>query len=252
MKSRSFFPMAILAAGAVGSALLAADKAVAPATAPTGDVFFTRFVEASGGEAAIRQRTSRLSQGEISIPALGIRGHLQLLQTATGKTVQTLEVGPGMTFSMGSDGTVAWINIPGVGVQEMEGDQRTQFLDDSDLFRTLNLSKRFTKTEVKSPEKLAGVECDVVVGTTKAGKVETLYFSRPDGLLRRWDREILTQEGTWAPGETWIEDYRTVDGLKVPFKTRQPKPETGAYEIELSEIRHGVPTPEEKFKKPVS
>ena len=231
--------------------LTAADKASIPPE-PSGEAILARFVEVSGGESAIRQKTARLSKGRISVPAMGVNGDLEILQATGGKTVQTFVLGPGISATMGTDGSLAWMNIPGIGVQEMEGDQRRQFMEDVDLFRMLQLGKRFTKTEVKAPQKLGAVECDVVLGTTKEGKTETLCFERSTGLLLRWDREMLTQTGSWAPGETWWEDYRTVDGLKLPFKIRQPKPESGAFEIEISEIQHGVPTPGEKFKKPAA
>lgn len=232
-------------------ALTAADKASIPPE-PSGNAILARFVEVSGGESAIRQKTARLSKGRISLPAMGVNGDLEILQATGGKTVQTFVLGPGVSAAMGTDGSLAWMNIPGIGVQEMEGDQRRQFMEDADLFRMLQLGKRFTRTEVKSPQKLGPLECDVVVGNTREGKTETLYFDRATGLLLRWDREMLTQTGSWSPGETWWEDYRTVDGLKLPFKVRQPKPESGAFEIEISEIQHGVPTPDEKFKKPAA
>ena len=240
-----------MASAELHPALIAADKSAAAPVSPA-DAHFVRFIEASGGEPAIRKRTTRQTKGRISIPSMGINGSLEILQSATGKTVQTFELGPGVTFAMGSDGAIVWMKIPGLGVQEMEGDQRRQFVEDSDLYRMLNLSSRFTRKDVKGPKSLGAVECDVVVGTTKEGKTETFFFARSNGLLIRWDREILTQTGAWAPGETWLEDYRTVDGLKVPFKIRQMKPDSDAFEIEIHEIRHGVPVPDNKFTKPAA
>lgn len=243
---------------ALGAALLgvlpamAADEKPAAATdrRPAGNALITRFIKASGGETALRQRTSRLTKGRISVPSLGVNGGMEILQAAASKSLQTFEIGPGVTFAMGSDGTTAWMNIPGIGVMEMEGDQRQQFIAESDLYRMLSLRTRFTKSEVKPSQKLGAMECDVLVGTTKDGKTETLYFSHATGLLARWDRDILSQDGSWASGENWLEDYRSVDGLQLPFKIRQPKPESGAFEMEIQEIRHGVPTPDDRFKKP--
>lgn len=254
MKLFSLLP--VLALGVILFRMVPAASA-AESPAPTtpkkpGDALISRFIEASGGETAIRQRTSRLTKGRISVPALGVNGTMELLQGAGGKTLQTFELAPGVAFVMGSDGTVAWMNIPGIGIQEMEGDQRDQFIAESDLYRMLSLAGRFVTSEVKDTQKLGAIECDVMVGTTKGGKKETLYFSRSTGLLVRWDREILSQDGSWAQGENWLEDYRSVDGLQLPFKIRQPKPESGAFEMEFLEIRLGVPVPDDKFKKPAA
>ncbi|MBX3731888.1 MAG: hypothetical protein KF791_04760 [Verrucomicrobiae bacterium] len=227
----------------------AADPPAAKAPA-TADAAFARFVEALGGEKAVREQTTRQTKGRLSVPAMGLEGNIEMLQSAPRRTLQVIEVAPGMTLSMGSDGTVAWMTFPGIGAQEIEGEQRQNFIEDADIFRMLELPKRYSKSETKGSQKLDDVEVDLVVGTTPAGRTETLYFSRADGLLRRWDRQILTQAGSWEPGETWLEDYRAVDGIQVPFKIRQPKPESGAFEIVVSEVKHGVPAPAERFRKP--
>ena len=49
--------------------------------------------------------------------------------------------------------------------------------------------------------------------------------------------------------ENDFEDYRDVDGIKLPFTTRQKAPQ-GGMSIQLREIKHNVPIDDAKFAVP--
>ncbi len=209
-----------------------------------------RFVTASGGEAAFKKLTTRLTTGNFESPAMGIAGSLEILQATPQKMFQKLSVGDFATITMGTDGRMAWINIPGVGVQEMEGEVSKQFTEDGDMLALLSNSSRLTNLVVKTPATVEGTPCAVVAGTNSRGQAETLYFGKDSGLMLRWDRLKLDPLGQWVATETLFSDYREVDGLKLPFKVAQKVPSDQAFTLVITRIEHGVPAPEEQFKKP--
>jgi hypothetical protein len=83
------------------------------------------------------------------------------------------------------------------------------------------------------------------------GKSERLYFDIESGLLRRRISYLRTLIAA-IPQQTDFEDYRDVDGLKVPFTITMAYVDAGSQPIvrRFSEIKLNVPIPESKFEKP--
>jgi len=237
--------------------LSAADAAKAPETGKSAAgpdaaavQVFRRFVEVSGGEAAIRKRASRLTVASFESPTLGIKGTLEMLQAVPRRMLQKMIVGNGAALTMGTDGKVAWMNLPGAGVQQMDGLQRDQFIEESDLLGLLEYSTRFAYATVKAPTKVGEVDCVVVSGISRLGKPETMYFAKETGLLHRWDRPKLNPASEWSDTQTVYEDYRDVDGLKVPFKISQKEPADQAFVLIVTSVKHDVDAGEDRFKQP--
>ncbi len=51
--------------------------------------------------------------------------------------------------------------------------------------------------------------------------------------------------------QSFLDDYRDVDGVKIPFKLRQV---TSAFtiDIKIEEVKHNVPIDDAKFNKPAA
>lgn len=96
---------------------------------------------------------------------------------------------------------------------------------------------------------LASREVFVIDGTRPSGGVERLYFDSMSGLLVRQD---LTMEG--AQGKTTLvlefEDYREIDGVKLPFIRRWSRPDF-TFTQKIDEIKHNVAIEDARFEKPV-
>jgi len=210
----------------------------------------TRFIDASGGETSLRKQPTRLTIGSFESPAMGVHGTIEILQAAPRQMFQKLIIASTATITMGTDGQQAWMNVPGVGVQLMDGLQRDQFIEESDLLALLEYPKRFVNLGVKPPSKVNGIDCLVVGGINKLGKAETMYFERASGLLLRWDRSKLDPSSNWADTETYFEDYREVDGVKLPFKISQKMPADQAFNLVITSVKHGVETTADRFKVP--
>jgi hypothetical protein len=88
----------------------------------------------------------------------------------------------------------------------------------------------------------------VILATPPDGSPIKLYYDTQTGLQARMDLEVDTPQGR-VPIETTVEDYRDVDGVKLPFLTRQDSPMAKAV-IKLTEVKSNVAIDDARFKKP--
>ena len=104
------------------------------------------------------------------------------------------------------------------------------------------------RQEQKGKQKVGDREAYVIVATPAAGSPEKWYFDTQTGLLIRTDSERESPEGK-VPVEAYLEDYKEIDGVKLPFTLRQVLPAFSII-IKISEVKHNVPIEDSKFDKP--
>jgi hypothetical protein len=103
---------------------------------------------------------------------------------------------------------------------------------------------------VKGKEKVGDKDVNVLTLTPAEGAPETWYFDATSGLLAKMDLERDSPQGKMAV-EVFQEDYKDVDGIKIPHTIRQI---TSAFTIiiKLQEVKHNVPIDDTKFNKPAA
>ena len=102
-------------------------------------------------------------------------------------------------------------------------------------------------------EKIGDRNTIVVTGRTADKKVERLYFDAESGLLLRRISYTQTMVGV-IPYQIDFEDYRDVDGVKLPFTVRVSAVEVGnpVSTRTYSEIKLNAPIDDVKFKMPAA
>lgn len=215
---------------------------------PTVAEILAKYVQAIGGRAANEKIKSRVSKGTIEIPAAGISGTVENYSTAPGKSFSTGNI-PGIGVLMdGFDGTTGWVVNPLQGNRDKAGPELQQLKLTSDFYREINLDKVYSKLELKGTDKVGDAEVYVVVATSGDLPAETFYFDTRSGLLLRSDSTVISPEGNTAT-KTFFEDYRDLDGVKIPFRTRAILPQ---FELitTLTDVKNNVPIDDAKFAKP--
>src|SRR5262245_49261496 len=101
------------------------------------------------------------------------------------------------------------------------------------------MKELFSKIAVTGKEKVGDRETYVLTATPNEGGVEKYYFDTQSGLLLRSDAERESPQGK-VQIEFYFEDYKDVDGLKMPFSLRQVTP-MGTFVLKISEVKHNVP-----------
>jgi photosynthetic reaction center cytochrome c subunit len=221
----------------------------APAEArPTADQILAKYTEALGGSAVIEKLKTRSMKGTW-LTSDGITIGYEVYQTAPDKLFSILNTPKQGVFERGFDGKTAW-EKSSRGVRELEGTQLFYFRRYPGLFRDIKLQGQFTRISYGGKEKIDGKDVHVLRGVGVDGKGERLYFDAQTGLLVRRVTSTTTVVGL-IPEQVDYEDYREVDGMKVPFTIRITSIDSfWSSTRKFTEIKLNVPVDETKFNKP--
>jgi len=251
---------AVLAATVIvlSSCGVASGQAAAPApgagaastsATPTVDQILEKYAQATGGRAAWQKLTSRVSKGTVEVSSMNLSGTIEMRQKAPNLILATVTVS-GAAFSQGFDGKVAWSNDPQNGVRELTGDELAETRRDADFSRLLDMHKLYPKLSVTGKEVIGdrtAYEVDAMPeGSSEPDKI---YFDAETGLALRSVTRHHMPDGTAEPFQEDYEDYREIDGVKMPFTIRQSTPEA-EFTVRIDEMQHNVPLDDSIFAKP--
>lgn len=233
--------------GAVMVSMLATG-ADAPKT-PTVDEILNRYVSGSGGREALGRLKTRTMKGSIEVTALGASGQFTVRNKAPNKQATTFDFGGFGTVREGCDGTVAWSVMPLQGVSRKKGGELARALRSAAFPRELRLKETYEKLVVKGPAKVGTADAWLVEGSAKEGKPDRLYFDQKSGLLLREETDVETAAGEMS-FQIDFEDFRDVDGVKVPFLMKVPQPAQIGFKVKFEEVKHNVDLPDSDFAEP--
>ncbi len=247
----------ILALSTIGLAQETQDKPEAKpaetkaAELPTIDQILDKYVEALGGKTAIEKLTSRESKGKLEVAEMGAGGTITLLAKTPDKILLTIDVEGFGVIQQACNGDVAWANDPMRGLRDVSGAELAAQKRAALFHRELKMKDQYSKMEVKSKEKIGEKDAYVVEATPTEGAVEKMYFDAQTGLLVRFDGDRETPDGGTTHVETSREDYKEMDGVKVPFTLKQVMPQMTVV-IKFDEVKHNVEIEDTKFAKPAA
>jgi hypothetical protein len=215
---------------------------------PPLDQLIDKFIEGSGGKAALEKLTSRLTKGTFEIPSMGANGTLEGYAKAPNKSFMAIEIQGFGTIQQAFDGTIGWEDNPMAGFRELSGAELAARKRDADFYQALHLKEQYPQMSVKSKEKVGERAAFLIEATPAEGKPEKIYLDAETGLIARTDAEREGPQGS-AMVTSYMEDYRDVDGVKIPFLVRQVTP---MFEImvKFTEVKHNVEIEDAKFAKP--
>jgi len=148
------------------------------------------------------------------------------------------------------NGQQGWLKS-GAGVSELAGEQLTDQRLSLPLFEILKLKDQYASFRMVGSDTIDDRDVYVVSAVRFDERLERLYFEVESGLLRRRVSYLRTLVGT-VPEQTDFEDYREVDGLKLPFTITLSFADPGSRPIirKFTEIKLNVRVDESKFDKP--
>jgi hypothetical protein len=216
------------------------------ATMPTADDILNKYIAALGGQAAIDKLKTRVMKGTYEA-ANGLTATYEVDQAAPDK-FHVIFTTPQGTMERGFNGSAGWEKNPR-GVMDMPGEQLAQMKAIVGMFSDIKLKEQFTRMNVRK-DKIDGRDVYVILATTADRKRERLYFDAETGLLLRRTTATQTPIGV-IPQETNYEDYREVDGVKIPFTIRTVTLDAGSTATrKYTEIKVNAPVDDSTFNKP--
>ncbi|MBZ5696370.1 MAG: hypothetical protein LAN36_13550 [Acidobacteriia bacterium] len=225
-----------------------APPSAAAAATPTVDQILSHYVEAEGGRAAWQKLTSRESTGTIEVPSMSLSGTVEIHEKAPDRMLGVVTIN-GASFRQGFDGTTGWTDDPQNGFREVSGPELAETRRDADFFHPMDLRKLYSKLTVTGKEKIGERDAYVVeCALPEGGDPDRMYFDAQTGLTLRAISQHHGPDGVTEYQEDF-EDYREVDGVKLPFTIHQKNGDT-AMTITISEVHHNVAVDDGLFAKP--
>ena len=235
-------------------------EAVKPAL-PAVDQIFAKYVQALGGEAALRKVTSRTITGTQFIPTgpggtVPTPAAVERSQKAPNLVVTTYRA-PTYAISQGFDGTTAWSQDQAGRITEPVTLDVARAARAADFYEPLNLKRQYAQISVRGIERVNGRDTYLVVGIPQGDKPESLYFDAQTGLLVRKQTALPTPIGD-SPYQVDFDDYRdTGSGVKFPFLIHM-SPSTPRTELapeatlRVNTVKDNAPIEDAKFVKPAT
>ena len=234
---------------------------VAKPALPTVDYVLARYVEALGGEAALRRVTSRVITGTQFIPTgpggtVPTPAAVERYQKAPNFAVTTYRA-PAYAISQGFDGTTGWAQDQAGRVTAPLALDVARAARAADFYEPLNLKRQYAEIAVRGIERVNGRDAYLVVGIPPKDKPESLYFDTQTGLLLRKQTVLPTPIGD-SPYQMDFDDYRdTGSGVKFPFLIQMnpatPRTELApAATLRITKVQDNAPIDEAKFVKPAT
>lgn len=217
-------------------------------TPPTADQILAKYSEALGGAAVIEKLKTRSMKGTW-LTSNGLTLGYEVYQAAPGNIYTFLNTLKQGVIERGFDGQVGWERSQR-GLRDLPGRDLAMLKRYPDLFKDIKLQGQFTRISYGGKDKIDGKDVLVLRGLGIDGKGERLYFDAQTGLLVRRITTTPTVVGL-VPEQVDYEDYRDVDGLKVPFTIRVTTIDpSNSSTRKFTEIKLNVPVDDTKFKKP--
>lgn len=212
---------------------------------PAPDALASKYIQAIGGAAAFQKLHSRVDKG--SVDAGRLRGDVEDMFQSPDKWISMIHTPQG-DHQVGDDNGTAWQADPR-GMRELHGAEAIATKRSADFTRYSDLAKNFTLVKVAANEKVGDRPAYAILAKPTDGPGSArLYVDADGGLLLRIVEFEDTRLGA-IPTQTDFSDYRTVDGVQVPFTVKVARP-GNLTTTHYTEIRFNTTIAPEKFTKP--
>ncbi|MEN3335109.1 MAG: photosynthetic reaction center cytochrome c subunit [Blastocatellia bacterium] len=190
------------------------------AALPSVDQVLDRYEQAIGGKAALMKVTNRILKGS-RVGADGVLVPEEVYQQAPNKLLVMTSY-PDIVFRSGFNGTNGWARSS-KGDTQIGSEQLAELVRDAQSYGNTRIRELYSQMAVEGRTTLGDREALIINATTHSGLSEKLFFDAQTGLLLRRYRESRTALGPF-PTQTDYEDYKEVDGVKLPFGIRWSMP----------------------------
>jgi hypothetical protein len=223
------------------------DGAPAARPLPSADAVWSAYIRAVGGEGAANGFATTIMSA-IDDRSEGRRGSIEVIFKGSDRFRMTLRVPPDGPVSQAVDKGSGWVAIDAV-TRPLRPDEVVRARRSSMRFRVIKL-ERPSDLRIVGVERVGNREAYVAATDVGAPSQTTWFFDTETGLLLR---ERKTTETDLLPLQEQIdyEDYRQVDGVTVPFRTRWSDGSPFSTSVRtFTSIRHNVDVEDSVFKMP--
>ncbi len=188
---------------------------------PSAEQVLDKFVDVTGGKQAFEKLNNQVITGSIEFVEAGIKGTTQEYREMPNKVYRVVElIGVGKTEA-GSDGQVAWERSSETGPRVKAGEEGTTALREASFNAALRWRELYDKVELVGEETVDDHPCYKISLIPKEGKPVVQCYDKKSGLLLKVAVTSLIPSFGEVPIESFLSDYRSVDGIQVPYLVRR-------------------------------
>jgi Photosynthetic reaction centre cytochrome C subunit. len=215
---------------------------------PTLEQVLDRYVEAVGGRQALERITSRVLKGS-RIGADGVLVPEEVQAKAPDKLLIIISY-PNNVFRTGFNGLQGWAKT-NQEQREATGEMLAELKHEAEFYKETRMKEQYSKMRVAGKANVGDREAYIIEATPNdGGNMQKLYFDTQTGLLVRKYAESKIALGQ-APTQIDYEDYREVDGVKLPFMIRWSIPGR-VWGRKIDEVKQNVTLDDARFNVPAA
>jgi hypothetical protein len=229
--------------------LLAAIVWAQPPALPDAAQIIDRSIEVTGGRAAYERIHSRVTFGSLELPAMGIKAKLTTYAAAPSFYYSVGESEAIGKLESGGNGEIFWDITAMTGPRIKTGDEKAAAAREARFNNVLFWREMYKDVQTAGIDTVESRPCYKVVLTPNEGEPETSYYDVETGLPQRADQVVATEMGRVSV-TSYFSDYRPIDGLLIPFRSRQILMGMQEMVFATDSVAQNVEIPLERFALP--
>lgn len=215
---------------------------------PSADELINKSVQAMGGAAAMKGITSRVVKGTVDVVGVSRGGTFETYSVAPNKALSVIQAHPMGTIRVGYNGQIGWVQTSS-GIRALKPAEMSSVQREADLYGVLNIRNTYPKVTLRGKSKIGYREVYVLDLQASSGPPDQLYLDGESYLPVR-QNTFRIQGGAVVPLEVYFDDWREVDGLKIPHGMTWSFPKQ-TLTLTVREIKCNIPVDSKMFEKPL-
>ncbi len=218
----------------------------------TVDELYAKALAASGGEANWKKLRSRETTATVDLEQQGVKAAATSWAKAPNKTATETkltaigkEIGTGWEFFNGTTGEEAYSFAP---VESYTGKRLEDVKLGADFHSMLDWRSKYKNITIARMARVGDEEAYAVEFEPEKGTKFTEYYSSKNFLLLKREGVVPSSTSNISlPYSIRFEDYREVDGVKLPFRQINNSAGNGDIVTVVTSIKHNLPIDDKVF-----
>jgi CubicO group peptidase (beta-lactamase class C family) len=221
------------------------------------DELLTKVIAAYGGEENLRKHKSSMMMVDIDFENQGVQGKGSITARAPNFAASDMtftalgkKIGSIVSYFDGAAGGEVMSFAP---EETYSGKRLEDIKAGADFYDVLNWKANYKTLTVKRMGKAGGEDVYILEKRSEKGTPVLDYISTKSFLLLRRDSVVVSEtSGLELPQTQSFSDYRSVDGVMVPFKSVSTNIANGDIVLRITDVKWDVDIPDSVFKKPAA
>jgi outer membrane lipoprotein-sorting protein len=217
---------------------------------PTVKDLLQKFETVSGGHAVWSSFTTRYLKGIYQTEDASGFAAIEIFTKAPNKALSKITFSNGVILRQVCDGKSAWIEDPRGGMHEITGAALESRIRQSNFNDRADALLMAVSGKVLGTEKVGAHSTYVLEFSPQKKLTSKIYFDADSGFPVRTDDTLHNQDGDYKV-ETYMDDYRLVDGAYFAFRLRHVE-KGNVFTLRITQIKNNAAVDDSMFLKPAS